>query len=198
MGLTLVTPPAVEPITLEEAKAHLRVTGSTDDAVITALISAARAYVDGPTGYLQRAVVQQSWRWTLPALCRYQHIPLPSLIDVVSVRYLDSDATEQTIDPDSYIILTDREPGVVIFDSIPVAACRPDAFRITFTAGYSSTDSPADYAAAVPPPIKHAMLLLVGHWFENREGTFGGSMTELPMGVNALLAPYRLERWIIR
>lgn len=78
---------------------------------------------------------------------------------------------------------------VDLLEQWPQTYTREDAVRVTWAAGYG----PA--ATDVPAAIRQAMLLMIGHWFENREASVVGvSVTDLPMAVNSLLAPYSLRR----
>lgn len=189
LNLSLITAPASEPITLTEAKAHLRVTASTEDTLITSLIVAARQFVEEETS---RALITQTWERQLdnwPALVR---LPRPPAIALTSVKYVDEDGTEATLANTAYTLYASVEPGHLVFDTdeLPTVTLADYAgVRIRYTAGYGA-------AAAVPQAIKQAMLLLIGHWYLNREAVaIGGqraSIAPLPMGVDALIAPYRV------
>ena len=98
MPLTLTTPPAVEPVTLAEAKAHLKIDTTDDDALITALIPAARARAEWHTG---RALVTQGWTLWLDAWPDIIAIPLPPLQAVASVTVYarDDSARARTVSP---------------------------------------------------------------------------------------------------
>lgn len=193
----LVTPPAETPISLEEAKAHLRVDDDDQDELIDALIAAATGYLDGPQGVLGRALVTQTWRADrscfLSGPC-WPGIRLP-LAPVQSANltveywngtdYIEVDAEGYALYADSLGPYVD---GVTNF-TWPTPETRTDAVKITFVAGYGT-------AAEVPQPLKQAILLMVGHWFENREASVvGASVAALPMAVDALIAPYR--RWTL-
>lgn len=190
MSLIEVTAPTEEPITLTEAKAHLRVDGSDEDALITSLITAARQHIDGRDGWLNRALVTQIWDLKLDRFCNPIRVPLPPLVSVDSVKYLDLTGAEQTLSSSLY-----RVTGVgsalkaeirPAFDtSWPSVKSAVESVTVRFTAGYGA-------ASAVPEPIKSAMYLLIGHWFEHREQvTLGANPTMLPFAVQNLLMPYR-------
>jgi uncharacterized phiE125 gp8 family phage protein len=114
-------------------------------------------------------------------------LPMPPLQSVTSVKYIDDTGSEATLAPSDYVVETWHLKGRIrpAYGLVwPTARDEDSAVRIRFVAGYGS-------AADVPQPIKHAILLLVGAWFRDREAT--GEMTKpLAMGVDALTNPYRV------
>lgn len=214
MALKLVTAPAGKPVSLDQAKAHLRVDFTDDDLLIGALVDAATQYCDGPKGFLGRALVRQDWDLYLDAFpCRiwgpilrssHHHggrhhdgaieIPLPPLIDVGGVFYLDSGGDEIEVDDSTYTVDAVNEPGRVVprGGSWPIAACLPNAVRVRFTAGYVDSNSPP--ADNVPKPIVAAMLMYIGDLYANRETMLTGqraAAVTLPWASEQLLRPYR-------
>lgn len=189
MGLKLVTGPAVEPVTLAEAKAHLRVTGTDEDALVSALIVAARSFAEECTG---RAFVTQTWDYVLDAFpCAAFELPKAPLQSVTSVSYVDTDGATQTLDSGLYKVDAITDPGRIApayGETWPSTRAEENAVTIRFVAGYG-------LAAAVPQPIKQALLLMTGQQFEHREATAEGSWSRLPLGVDALLGLYRVFRW---
>lgn len=179
MGLQLITPPAAKPVTLAIAKAHLRIDGTDDDAAIERLISAATAQVQHLT---QRALVTQTWRLTMDAFpCGVIKVPLPPLQAVTAFAYTDTAGVEQPLtgyQADNTCLLGRILPAYGT--SWPAARCQPQAVKIDFTAGYD----------VVPDDIVAALLLIIGHLDQNREAVTVGQAIELPLGVDALLAPY--------
>lgn len=183
------TAPAATPVSLTEAKLHLRVDHGDDDTLITSLIQAATDYVDGWAGILGRCLVTQSWRqdfcdWPT---CRVLRLPFPD-VSAATVKYFDEDNTEQAVADAMVTVLSDARGSFVRFsDEFTYPGLyddRADAVQVTITAGYGE-------AADVPSAIKAAILLLVGHWYANREAVTSETATVLPMAVDALLAPYR-------
>lgn len=180
-------------IDLEEAKRHLRVDHDDDDAAIEALIATAQGSIDGPFGWLRRAVGSQSLMMRLPGdvLCGRCPIRIPygPVISVLGIAYDDLTGTEQTLaDGDVEVVEIDGIPHLLpVFGTVwPQARCAPNAVRITWRAGF------ADPAQEIPP-IRHAVLLMVGHYYQNPEAVVvGASVAELPLGVERLLAPYRV------
>jgi uncharacterized phiE125 gp8 family phage protein len=198
MALRLITAPAVEPITLTEAKAHLRVDHSDDDAKIEICIQAARSYVDGKDGFLGRALVTQTWELVIDEFPTNEiKIPLPPLQEIVSVKYDDGGGVERTLDAVEYFIDAVSEPGwiVPLTTGWPSTLDGINAVRIRFIAGYPpGTDSPIDLAANVPGSIKAAMLLHIGALYEHREAVVvGQTAVLLPWGAEHLLRPYRVQ-----
>lgn len=180
MGQTLVTPPASFPVTLAEAKAQCRVRHSDEDTFINGLIAAATQHVEKQIG---RAIIAQTWRLTLDQFSTAIRLPLSPLIAVDAVEYSDTAGITQTASASLYTVDNTSEPGWVVLNQDaewPETIDAVGAVRITYQAGY----------ATVPAPIKHAILLLIGHWFENREAV-GEQMQALPMAVDALLVNYR-------
>lgn len=199
MPLTLVTAPAAEPVTLAEAKAHLRVTDANSDALIAGLVSAAVSHLDGAGGILGRALVRQTWTLTLadfPGVCGRIVLPLPPLASVGSVTYVDSAGATQTLASSKYqVVVNGTQPGwirPVHDESWPdVQEDTDEAVTVTFVAGYApGSGSPVDHAESVPTAAKQAILLLVRHWYDNPSAVVTGTIaTELPLSVERLLSP---------
>lgn len=183
----LVTPPALEPVTLEEAKAHLRVDGNDEDALIGALISTAASYLDGWGGILGRAIVTQTWGETFDGfphgvVLRLRLAPVQS---VAFVKYRDSANVEQTLatsvyegpfsdDLGAYVALRENQVWPGTYE-------RRDAVSIQYVCGYTT----------VPAQIKQAMLLMIGDWYANRETFVSRTSLEMPFSASALLSPLR-------
>ncbi|RVD15372.1 MAG: phage gp6-like head-tail connector protein [Mesorhizobium sp.] len=188
MDIVVITPPAPV-VTLEEAKAHLPVDFGDDDLLITAMIAAVQGNIDGPDGWLGRAIGVQTLEMRLPSFCGRDGsscIPLrcPPVTAPVSVKYLDGDGVDQTFDSASYRLVGDDMIAPAYNVSWPSARLDHESIRIRYTAGYEE----------VPAPIKAAILLHVGHLYANREAvSLENIATELPLGVQWLLSPYR--RW---
>ena len=156
---------------------------ASDDTLLTALIQAAREYVEG---YQNRALCTQTWELVLDnwPIRDSIEMPKPPLQSVSSIKYKDSAGTEATWADTNYIVDPDSFLGrVVLADNIswPTVTLYPaGGIRIQFVAGYG-------LAASVPQTTRQAMLLLIGHWYENREGSSERSMQEIPFAVKALL-----------
>lgn len=192
MALKIYTAPAVEPISSTEAKLHCKVDGSADDTLIAGLIIAAREYCES---YQNRAYCSQVWDLWLddwPAGDAIQ-IPKPPLISVTHVKYYDTANAEATMAVADYFVDAVSEPGrLVLADgkSWPTTTLRPaNGVNLRFTAGYpvGGTEETPDYDANVPQRVKQAMLLLIGHWYEQREAATKDVSNEVAFAVKALL-----------
>lgn len=163
MNLVLVTPPAAEPISLEEAKLHLRVDHEEEDGLISDLIVAAREWCEQAAG---RSFVTQTWRLSLSGFpCGAIEIPRPPLVSVSSVTYTDDAGAEQLLPAEAYYADTSDDPGRLhpaYGSSWPAARCYPNSVQVEYVAGYGDAED-------VPRRAAQAVRLLVGHWFANRE-----------------------------
>jgi uncharacterized phiE125 gp8 family phage protein len=188
----LVTSPSATPVTLAEAKAHLRVDFADDDALITAMIGAATGYLDGWTGILGGVcLVDQVWRQDFDLFAKCMPLPLGPVTEIVSVKWLNSAGTETTIAAASYSLETDAGGrSFVRFKddfTVPSDLYESAAVSIQFKAGHA--------AEAVPAAIKAAILLHVGHLYENREAvSVGSTASMLPFAYDQLITPYRKLR----
>jgi len=181
----LVTAPAVEPVTLTEAKAHLRVDVTDDDTLISSLITSARQYIERA---IRRALITQTWRASIDEFPATGEIilPKPPLQSVTSIQYTDINDSTSTVSSSTYTVDTDSEPGRIVlkygqtWPSSSLAVTNP--IQITFVAGYG-------LAADVPAHFKQVILLLVGHWYENREAiaVTGAIPKEMPLAVKSLI-----------
>lgn len=185
----VLTTPAAPVVTFEEASIWLRGDGVADErALVEALIASATAHLDGWSGILGRCMVNQVWKVPFTDWCRELRLPFPD-VSSATVKYYDADNVEQTVAGASMAVLQDTRGSYVRFSddySFPALyGDRADAVNVTLTAGYGAD------ATAVPAPLRTAILLMVAHWFHNREAVAEGALAELPMGVSALVAPYR-------
>jgi len=186
MPLTLITAPATEPVTLAEAKAHCRVDGTADDALITALIVATREACEHKIG---RPLITQTWERTLEyfsggAILLGKFKPL----SIVSVYYLDDAGADTLLAPLAYTLDADTEPGYLLpayGTTWPSARATANSVRVRFTAGYG----PA--ASDVPTAIKQWILLAVGTLYEQRASVSDKSLAAIPF-VDSLLDAERI------
>lgn len=188
----LITPPAAEPVTLADAKTHLRVDHSADDTLIESLIVAARQHVENVTW---RALVTQTWEISLAAwpVGGRIELPFPPLQSVTWVKITDDAGAVTTVDSGLYVVDTYATPGAVLpragesWPSFRPAAVNPIVVR--YAAGYGA-------AADVPALLKAAVRLLVGHWYENREAAVvaaGTVASELPLAVESIVTQYMVR-----
>ena len=185
MRLKRTVEPTTEPVSLAEAKAQCRVDSDDENTFITGLIQAAREYVEDTS---HRALLTQTWRLSLDAwpACDEIELPRPPLQSVTSLVYYDSAGTLYTLDSSKYGVDTDSEPGRVVLnwgESWPSLTLRSfNPVQVTFKAGYG------DDADDVPLHLRQAILLIIGHWFENRELTISGTIIkEIPLAVDSLI-----------
>jgi uncharacterized phiE125 gp8 family phage protein len=187
----LITPPASEPITLAEAKAHLRLEVADDDAEVTSAIQAARQWAEQ---YLWRGIVSQTWELLRDGFPCEDHFELPkgNLGTVSFVKYLTSvGGSLQTLATSAYLIDTATEPGRILLpfgSTWPTTVDQWNSVQVQYTVGWAVAD--------VPEPIKRAMLLLVSQLYEHRTPEVTGTIVSpVQFAVEALLGPYRLARF---
>lgn len=181
-GLKIITAPATEPVTVTEVETHLRLATGSENIYLGTLIAAAREYCEL---FQNRAYISQTWELTLDEWpCFPIKLPMPPLISITSIKYMDYLNAENTWAASNYIVDTDSEPGRIALAyniSLPTTILRPiNAVKIRYVAGYAN-------AAAVPLRIKQAILLLIGHMYENRETVSPVELKEIPFAVSALL-----------
>lgn len=177
--------PAEEPVTLADAKAHLRVDVPDDDAYIEGLIAVARVAAEDR---LQRTLVHTPWRLTLDGFPAAIELPMPPTVSVEAVEFRDLSGTWVTLEPQDYEVDTINEPGYLV----PAPAARWPAVgpgingvRVNYTAGYGPT------GAHVPAPIRHWMLLAVGDMYHLRNRS--SEKAAVPQHfADSLLDPYRI------
>ena len=184
MSWSLVTAPATEPLTTQEAKDHLRVTNSDDDTYIDGLVTTAREWAESNT---ERAFITQTWDYFLDAFPAdgFFRLPVPPLISVASVKYTDDpDGTVATFASSKYFVDTASEPGRIYLDlneSWPSDTLRVrNGVEVQFDAGYGA-------ASDIPKRAKHLIYLLIGHWYNNREALITGTISkEIELAVESL------------
>lgn len=191
--LRVATAPAVEPVTVAEAKAHLRVDTSDDDTYIGTLITAAREWVET---YLDRALITQQLVMTREVLADDIYLPRPPVATsgtatAVSITYTVAAGKTALLSSSTFRVSrydTPAEITPLYGESWPANLEDENAVSVTWWAGYGSS------GASVPAAIRHAILLLVGHWYDtSRSGVLIGSISkEIEFGVKTLLDS---QRW---
>lgn len=182
MPSILLTPPALEPVSLDEARAFLRVEHHDDDDTIAALIASARIHVETQT---RRALITQSWRivadaW--PGEGRFAVLPAP-VQSVSAVRVYDESGAPQMVNLQAFVV--DASASALTFApwALPAPGRASAGIEIDVICGYG------DAALDVPEPLRQAVRELAAHWYENR-GVVGAAL--MPGTAAALLAPYRM------
>lgn len=182
-SLELVTPAATTAITLAEAKAQMRVETDDDDALITRLIAAAIAFTDAQ-GSLGKAIITQTWRQWIGNNPSEVLLLIKPSISVTAVKYYDTEGDLQTAVLADFDVLGTPSYRYVKAKSgytWPTAQVRPDAIAIEYTAGYGSATTD------VPETIRHALLMLVAHWYENRENSTMDRLESTPFGFDEMI-----------
>lgn len=192
MALICLEPPVVEPVTLAEAKLHCRIDVDDDDVLVGSLISTAREHLER-ISRPQVAMTAQRWLYVAdawPASATIELRPYP-LLTVDEVRYTSSTGVETIIAPSAYLVDTHSQPGRLhMINGWPSATLAAlNGLEIEFTAGYGVDE------LSPPLALRQAILMLLGHWYENRELalTTGAVPKELPFAVEALIRPWRRE-----
>jgi uncharacterized phiE125 gp8 family phage protein len=191
MALVLTSGPATEPVTLAEAKTHLRVDGDAEDTLISSLIITSRLHIEAALGL---AFITQSWSYFLDAwpATRDVRLPLRPVQSISAVRLYAADESLQTIPADTYVLDGAGTPARLVRNAgtaWPNPGKPANGIEIAFVAGYGNS------AASVPAPIRQAILLLVAHWYEHREPVeLGTPNVPVPPMVSELLLPYRSVR----
>lgn len=189
MRARLITQPSSEPISLSDAKAHLRVTSNAEDVLISQRISMIRHYCENQT---QISLMPQTWELVSDWFCCEMLLPHPPVQSIASIKYFDVDGVEQTIPSADYVLdnIDDLHARVVPASGKewPKVAYGTNVVRIRYVAGYPD-------ANAVPGPIQLYILAHLARWFINRsaEGSEnGGSGSGF---AESLIEPYKI--WTI-
>jgi uncharacterized phiE125 gp8 family phage protein len=198
VGISVVTPPASEPITVAEAKGHCRIDTDIQDGELAGFIFAAREFVEGD---IHHKLVTQTLDLTIdddwPHACTSRgylpriHFPVKPIASVTSISYVDTNGATQTLALNQYTVRTDVpapyiEPAYGV--SWPAVRCQGAAITVRFVAGWA--------AESVPNQILQAIRLLIAHADSNREAvSSSGTFTTIPLGVEAFLSPYRWPRF---
>ena len=194
MGLTVKTAATEQPVSLAEAKLHLRVTHDSENGYIAALIKAAINSTEDDTG---RAWINRTLQMTLVAFPSGQAFELPrspvsSTVDDTVITYIDPDGASQILATTVYgVDTTPLVPIVYLKDgqSWPsTLGTEPSVVTVQFVAGYGAT------AVSVDPRAKQAILMLVGLWFRERTPVSMGAMAKIPIAASALLDGLRIPK----
>jgi len=208
MGLSLFSAPTDEPVSLIEAKQHCRIDSTDDDGLLAGYILAARSWAED---YTRRAFMTQTWDYRIDASIAsgesvsgwpevkvgsacYQriHLPKPPLISVTSITYVDSNGVSQTLAADQYLVNAYSIEGIIdpaYGVTWPSVRRQMNAITVRFVCGYGANPGTGQELDR----IRQAILLTVGHWYENRESVnVGNIVTEVPQAAEMLLFPLRV------
>lgn len=188
---TLETAPVKPLITLDEAKQQVRRDDNDDDLILTRLIAVVMSRLDGADGILGRALITQTWSESFDAfpagatLC----LALAPVIDITEITYFSSiDQSGMTMPAGDYSAFNRSRRAYVKLGygrSWPSSYEQDDAVTVTYQAGYGLN------ASDVPAAIKHAAMMMLAHYYENREAVLVGTIaSDLPQGIMTLLRPF--------
>lgn len=185
-GVKVQTAPASEPLTTDEAKSHLKVSGSDDDTLIDNLVKAAREQIETATNkVLINTTFDLTLNYHFPARDIPLVLPRAPVSSVTSITYIDVSGDQQTWAASNYALRSNDQTAAKIeptFGKVwPTTRHQLEAATIRFVAGYGSS------SASLPQVLREAMLLLITHFYEHRsEVEFNASPSSLPFGVRML------------
>lgn len=183
MALKRSTQPAVEPVSLDEAKLVLRVDDDVEDTAIQGWITAAREECEAR---LQRTLITSGWTLKLDSFGSLCELPMAPTQGVTSISYVAQDGTSLEVDASSYVVDVDSDPArVQPLSSWPSTAGVFNAVTVVFTAGYGEN------ASSVPQPIRSWILLAVGELYKNRERSVESQAIPLEFA-DRMLDPYKV------
>ncbi len=189
MFYDLTSAPATEPVTLPEAKTHLKAEDFTDDdAYISSLITAARKHVEKITSYVCITSTWCAYAETWPASSRAYLIKFP-VTAISKVEYIPAGGSAYVeMDASLYDASGKSNPPAVKFFSLPSLADRITAIKITFTAGHANTVSDP-----VPADLVQAIKILMLSMYQNRQEEVSGTIiSKLSYGFEYLCDKIRM------
>ncbi|MBT8449473.1 MAG: head-tail connector protein [Gammaproteobacteria bacterium] len=190
-ALKLQTPAASYPISVDDAKLHGRITNDAEDGYVMAIIGAATSRAEKITG---RAFISQTWIEYLDCWPAQIYLRKGDVQSVTSVKYIDTDDVVQTLPDTEYDVDLISNPARIIpsyGNSWPSNIKNTlNPIYIEYVCGYGED------SGDVPDDIKWAIFMMVAHYYENREATTDLKLIETPMGVDSLLAAYKV--WWMR
>ena len=183
------TAPTVEPVTLAQAKAHLRVDHAHEDDYITARIVGARKFIENQT---RRVLIETTRTMYLDEFPDEIRPPGGTLMSVTWIKYYDTDGVLQTMSSSDYVVDVARTPGAIYLaydESWPSIRAIPNAIEVKYKVGYGAA------ASNVPGDLIDAVLMLVAHRYENREAAVGDSLSAVPLAVQTIILNNKIQEF---
>ena len=185
MSLILVSPPAAEPLSLDDMKAHLRLSTHDEDGTVSQLLVAARHALEARAGI---AFLQQAWTYSLDrsrvAELPDVLIPISPVKSIGAVTIITRNGDRRVLEPDRYEAQTGTLGRVKFLTPLPTDVRALGGIEIDFVAGH-------DTISLIPAELRHAIRLLTAHFFENRESASEARVFSIPRTIDTLIAPYR-------
>ena len=188
--LRLSSAPTLTPVSVAEAKVHLRIDSSftTDDTYIGTLIDVATLAAEN---YTNLALMEQTFVLDIDSFPDYFNLLKGTLrtLTVNSITYKDENNASQTLAASNYVADGSIKPARVYYTpdaTIPSTFEIPNAVNVSFTLGFTA-------ASQVPAPIKQAILLMIGTYYETRQTVSDRTYKEIPQSAEYLLMPYRIQ-----
>ncbi|MGX1787237.1 head-tail connector protein [Bosea sp. NPDC055332] len=183
-----LTPPAIEPVSLSEAKDFLRIIADDEDELLGTLITAARLMIEAASG---RLLIEQGWRIVLDAWPQSGEIrlPLSPMRSLTAARVHPAVGAAETIVPSSLTLVEGSDPPLIrVTGPVPSPGRAHAAVEVDLVAGFGATRD------TVPAPLRQAVLRLACRWFEHRGDVVSRDALRLPAEIAALVAPFRRVR----
>jgi uncharacterized phiE125 gp8 family phage protein len=183
-----LTPPAIEPVSLSEAKDFLRIIADDEDELLGTLITAARLMIEAASG---RLLIEQAWRIVLDAWPQGGEIrlPLSPLRSLAAARVHPAAGAAEPVAPSSLTLVEGSDPPLIrVAGPVPVPGRARSSIEVDLIAGFGATRD------TVPAPLRQAVLRLACRWFEHRGDVVSRDAMRLPAEIAAFVAPFRRVR----
>ncbi len=186
MSLTLINPPANEPISVSEIKDHLRILNDDNNDDLSGLGVSARHALEARSGF---AFLPQVWAYQTERQGQTDIVlPITPVLEINALEIVHDDGSLEAIDRDHFRVELGSVSRIRLnqysLASQVVNFSPRDHIKITFTAGHRSIGD-------IPPELRHAIRILIAHFYENRESASQSRVYSIPRSIDALLAPYR-------
>jgi uncharacterized phiE125 gp8 family phage protein len=191
MSLQITAPPTVEPVTVAEVKARLRLSSTADDTTIASNIKSAREFAEKVT---RRSLAAKTYAYFMndfPGTKEPIRVPMPPLISVTAIKYFDSTLTQQTWDASEYFVAAMQSPGLIVPKTgfiYPCPASVPGAVEVDFIAGYDfpeTGDLPA--GPVCPEHLREGIRQLAVHIYEHPSAVTSEGLKEAPLALMSFL-----------